>query len=299
MIWQNLEIKEENMELEKLFKEMEKNTILINFEKKMESELSIGVSKFGGRPDLPEDFEWFYYEGKGYKGKVENRPLSFLVQINCKEIKEYDKENQLPDSGMLYFFYEMETMTWGFSPEDRGSAKVFYYNGDISKLKKREFPKELDKDYKMPEKRIVFSNRKDVPSYEEFDEILNDMGYEDIDDEFYDEYEEKLVKYIENDSNTISKFLGYADTIQGDMKLECEEVTNGISCGKPHELEKSMKEKMNKGSKEWQLLFQLDTVEDDDFELMFGDCGRIYYFIKKDELKKKNFDSSWLILQCY
>lgn len=44
---------------------------------------------------------------------------------------------------------------------------------------------------------------------------------------------------------------------------------------------------------------EFETIEDNDFELMFGDCGRIYYFIKKDELKKKNFDSSWLILQCY
>ena len=51
-------------------------------------------------------------------------------------------------------------------------------------------------------------------------------------------------------------------------------------------------------SKDWQLLFQLDSVSDDDFELMFGDCGRIYYYIRKDDLAAKNFDNIWLILQC-
>lgn len=69
MIWQNLEIKEENMELEKLFKEMEKNTILINFEKKMESELPIGVSKFGGRQIYQKTLNGFIMRGRDTKEK--------------------------------------------------------------------------------------------------------------------------------------------------------------------------------------------------------------------------------------
>ncbi|KMV74442.1 hypothetical protein FSCG_02162 [Fusobacterium vincentii 4_1_13] len=31
---------------------------------------------------------------------------------------------------------------------------------------------------------------------------------------------------------------------------------------------------------------------------MFGDCGYIYFWIKKEDLKSKNFDNVWLILQC-
>ena len=42
----------------------------------------------------------------------------------------------------------------------------------------------------------------------------------------------------------------------------------------------------------------MDTVESDDYELIFGDCGHIYFWIKKDDLKSKNFDNVWLILQC-
>ncbi|MCD2347047.1 DUF1963 domain-containing protein [Clostridium guangxiense] len=31
---------------------------------------------------------------------------------------------------------------------------------------------------------------------------------------------------------------------------------------------------------------------------MFGDCGEIYFYIRKADLKDKNFENVWLILQC-
>lgn len=34
----------------------------------------------------------------------------------------------------------------------------------------------------------------------------------------------------------------------------------------------------------WMLLFQLDIVEYGDFELMFGNCGHIYFYITKEDL---------------
>ena len=49
----------------------------------------------------------------------------------------------------------------------------------------------------------------------------------------------------------------------------------------------------------WMLLLQLDTIECDDFELMFGDCGHIYFYITKEDLKARRFDNIWLILQCF
>ncbi|PWM71867.1 MAG: hypothetical protein DBX59_07760 [Bacillota bacterium] len=35
---------------------------------------------------------------------------------------------------------------------------------------------------------------------------------------------------------------------------------------------------------------QLDTVECDDFELMFGGCGHIYFYITKKDLAACRFD---------
>ena len=35
------------------------------------------------------------------------------------------------------------------------------------------------------------------------------------------------------------------------------------------------------------------------FELMFGDCGHIYFYITKEDLAARRFDRIWLVLQCY
>ena len=47
------------------------------------------------------------------------------------------------------------------------------------------------------------------------------------------------------------------------------------------------------------LLSMLDMVETDDFELMFGDCGRLYVFIKKEDLTARKFENAWGMVQCY
>ena len=31
---------------------------------------------------------------------------------------------------------------------------------------------------------------------------------------------------------------------------------------------------------------------------MFGDCGRVYFCIRKEDLAARRFDRVWLILQC-
>ena len=35
------------------------------------------------------------------------------------------------------------------------------------------------------------------------------------------------------------------------------------------------------------------------FSLDFGDCGSIYFYIRKDDLAARRFERAWLILQCY
>jgi uncharacterized protein YwqG len=49
-------------------------------------------------------------------------------------------------------------------------------------------------------------------------------------------------------------------------------------------------------SKEWRLFFQLDT--DDDAGMMWGDVGRLYFWIREDSLRAQKWDDVWLILQC-
>lgn len=280
------------MNLNKKIEEIKLNSITIGFDIKEHKPLPIGVSKFGGCPDLPKGFQWYYFKGESpFTDKIKDRPLSFLAQINCSEVKKYDLDNRLPSTGILYFFYELESMAWGFDPQDKGGAKVYYYNGDISELVRTAFPKDMEQDFMMPEIKLSFASQYNVPSFEELFDDYQSNSWEE-----YDDFLEKSGYMISTENS--SKLLGYSDTIQGDMLLQCELVTNGLYCGDTTAYKSPKIREFEKNKNQWKLLFQLDTVTTDDFELMFGDCGRIYYFIKEEDLKNKSFDNTWLILQC-
>lgn len=51
------------------------------------------------------------------------------------------------------------------------------------------------------------------------------------------------------------------------------------------------------GAGDWHLLLQIDS--DDDTGMMWGHAGRIYYWIREQDLMVRVFDEAWLILQCY
>ncbi len=276
-----------------------RNAILINYsEEENREKLPKGTSKIGGKPDLPKDFQWFYYKGEDYKKIVENRPLSFLMQINCEEVHKYDKESLLPEKGMLYFFYELFTMTWGFSPQDKGSAKVFYYDGEIEDLVPADFPEDMEKDCIIPESKIDFESMNDYP--------IDFLDYYDVDDS--DEEMERKEKEFEKDLEELGyktdtiKLLGHPELIQGEYWEECEGVAGkNIYYGSApikygsDEVKKSIKE----NAKDWILLMQMSELEIGDYGLYFGDSGKIYFNIRKEDLNNKNFDNVWLILQCY
>lgn len=276
-----------------------RNAILINYsEDENKEKLPKGTSKIGGKPDLPKDFQWFYYKGEDYKKIVENRPLSFLMQINCEEVHKYDKESLLPEKGMLYFFYELFTMTWGFSPQDRGSAKVFYYDGEIEDLVPADFPEDMEKDCIIPESKINFESMNDYP--------IDFLDYYDPDDsdKEMDRKEKEFEKELEElgyKADT-TKLLGHPELIQGEYWEECEGAAGkNIYYGSApikygsDEVKKSIKE----NAKDWILLMQMSELEIGDYGLYFGDSGKIYFNIRKEDLKNKNFDNVWLILQCY
>jgi uncharacterized protein YwqG len=50
------------------------------------------------------------------------------------------------------------------------------------------------------------------------------------------------------------------------------------------------------GSMDWHLLLQVDSEQA--AGMMWGDVGRLYYWIRSKDLKAGNFDNVWLVLQC-
>lgn len=122
---------------------------------KENSSVPVGASKFGGFPDLPPEIP--YPTMSGYTGnwgdrkeRYEKSAMQLVAQINLAELAEYDKDDLLPHTGILYFFWSGEIAPIhsknrfyegiADDPDNADIHKVIWYNGDLSALKRTEPP---------------------------------------------------------------------------------------------------------------------------------------------------------------
>lgn len=115
---------------------------------KPKDKLPAGSSKLFGNPDVWDGFEWPYIEENG-----EKYDLAFMCQIDCTKAEGFDESGLLPKTGILYFFYDLDTM-----PEmsNSRSARVLWYNGELSALHEMILTDENGNSLAFSEQRIDF-----------------------------------------------------------------------------------------------------------------------------------------------
>ena len=101
---------------------------------------------------------------------------------------------------------------------------------------------------------------------------------------------------LEQEDEVIHRLLGHPTPVQGDMQLECQLVTNGLYCGDSSGYQDPRVNDLRAGASDWRLLLQIDS--DEKAGMMWGNVGRLYYWIKEADLAARDWDLSWLILQC-
>ena len=283
------------MEIQEKLESMAQNSIKVSIGEN--EDCRSGATRFGGQPDVPSGFSWPTYEGKGFDDVVKERPLAFLAQFDCRDLAQYDPQHLLPDHGVLAFFYELGSQPWGFDPTDQGCARVYWFE-DVSALKAAGFPEDLEEGYRLPMLKISLDQDRTYPSWEDFFETFPE---ENDYDAFAAAWEEQTGEDLEEQEGC-SRLLGWPDVIQSSMYAECDLASQGYYLGNKEGWDRVPEENRKRAEEtardRWMLLFQLDTVVCGDFELMFGDCGRIYFYITKEDLKERRFDRVWLILQC-
>jgi len=127
-----------------------------------DGEMPIGTSKYGGKPDVIDGFEWPTYEGKLH---------TFLVQIRLEELKDTLAAQSLPDKGMLYFlvFDDLEE-TGEPAAEGAEGAWQVVYSPDAEGLTRLEPPQPFDEYNRVaPECAIKFSETLDLPNINVYD----------------------------------------------------------------------------------------------------------------------------------
>jgi uncharacterized protein YwqG len=234
-------------------------------------------SNFGGNPILDStDFPWPMSNGK---------PLSFLAQLDLAEIASAHKFDWLPSTGSLLFFYDVEEMPWGFDPKDRGKWKVIYQEDPKFSI---DLPTALAQEFIIPENYLVAQKDMVLPDLE-YPEP-SQLNFSDEDFDAYGEYKDEM-------RDNYHRVGGHPSVIQNNtMELECQLASNGIYVGEPEGYNSQKAKDLTPGAKDWRLLLQVDS--DDDEGMMWGDLGRLYFWVREQDARKKNFDNVWLILQC-
>lgn len=244
---------------------------------------TVTKSYFGGRPPLSPHYAWPTRNG---------RPLSFLACMDCSELPRSADLDWLPDSGLLLFFYDLQEQPCGFDPKDRGGSATVYV--PATEVRDRSLfaspPTPLPADSVLPQRYVAFQLSKLPPSWETPE--LKAVGLTDGEMDLF--MDQRAALYGQQPHHQIG---GFADPVQNpEMDEECQLVTHGLYCGDATGYSDPRAAELKKSAGEWSLLFQMDT--DDDLNIMWGDAGMIYFWVRRDDARNLKFDSTWVILQC-
>lgn len=236
------------------------------------------VSRIGGRPNLPRYVEWPTWNG--------GQPLAFIAQLDLATIPQV-RGLALPRAGSLFFFYDADEQTWGYDPMDRGSAQVIYSPEPLTANGPRTWCPDLDEEVRFRSAAVSAGPNVSIPALD--GEIMKAFSVTEAE---WQAYWEKFGPMV----HPVHRMGGHPDAIQGDLALEAQYVSNGIDCGSPKGYEQGRRRGLDAGAKDWQLLLQVDSEER--LGMMWGDLGRLYFMIHKGDLRRRQFDNVWAILQC-
>ena len=245
-----------------------------------DTQLAIGQSKMGGLPDLPADMAW-PHDG--------STPMALIAQINLAELQAAAPTDALPERGMLWVFYETERGDWGYDPAHASGFAVVYADVGPHALQRRTAPDKLPEGADFSAAALRFSSTANVPDYPS---NLFDYEMSAEEDDHYWEWRD------ETGDTPINKMLGHSDNVQNPQELQCQLVTHGLYCGDSSGYEDPRRAELEPGAADWQLLMQIDSNEDE-CAMMWGDSGRLYVWIRQEDLQARRFEKCWVILQCY
>lgn len=225
------------------------------FEAGMEK-LAIGASRFGGVPDLPPGVAWPARDGV---------PMEFIAQIRLADVAAAGADERLPAQGNLLFFYNSQ---WGSSDQDRDAAccAVVFHDGPDDALVRTAPP------------RVEWKS--EFASVSQFAPFLHGIASLTF---------HKQVMVPGGVSPFIKEPLR---AFWQDFVCEHHAALSGRS-GPYHENfllgyvdEQDYVDAHANGTDD-QLLLQVDS--EDAAEFQFGDCNKLFFLLRKDELAARDF----------
>lgn len=241
-----------------------------------EGNLALGQSKIGGNPDLPADMEWPQHASGA---------MLFLAQIDLSEINKSWLDIDVPETGILYFFVSQRFRNDSYEPEP--SDYLCLYKAEVNNLVRR-----AHKPYVQYETIVWNSCELDFKNVLSLPPQLQgeSLRYEDDENDTWTYY---LMQSVIDDH--VTKLGGYANDIQGEMEKACEYKARGYD--RYGDIPRTERVDIVERSADWVLLFQLDS--DSNAGMEWSDRGKLFFWIRKDDLKGRRFDKVYMIIQNY
>jgi uncharacterized protein YwqG len=196
----------------------------------------------------------------------------------------------LPSSGALLFFYDMKEQPWGFDPKDRGSCAVLHVP-DLASPPSPPITAARSESSPIAFRHVGFRRIETLPSLHR--DQVRKLYWSFEDSEVYKKACDEPFH-----GRPRHQVGGFPSAVQSDwMELECQLASNGIYRGDGRAMATPQAKALMPGAADWRLLFQFDS--DEDLDVMWGDCGRIYFWVREQDARAANFAGTWLILQCH
>ncbi|MEU2610473.1 YwqG family protein [Micromonospora sp. NPDC007271] len=242
------------------------------------------VGQLGGEPALPVDVAWPWWEGKG--------PLAFIASVDCSALPDLDGDSLLPRAGSLLFFYfdgqvdDGENVIGYWDPDSaRGARVVFVPPGAPVRSRAAPAPIEAYPLVPLHAEPVATAPSVDHPV------LYGAFGA------LFDEETGRVHPVVNSDFRRALFDLcgaghqlgGYAYPIQGEVEYE---VAQAVLGGNVKWEDPALRDEAVK----WVLLAQFDS--DDAANMMWGDCGMLYWLIRPEDLAARRFDRATFTWQC-
>ncbi len=227
-------------------------------------------SRFMGKPFLPKGFAW--------PRTKEGKPLLFVGQLNLAEVPN---NNDLPPSGLLFFFLDVYgSSTIGFPLEDDRHHVAYFENAEGFWL--MDFPDDLPLNVDFEEYQLNFVPKYDLPD-DRWSELFSEeeQPLQEIYDAFINELDSGLLPWM-------PKLLGWPRSLQGYPGLE-------LAINWEWEKFEGNETHYKREALKWRLLLQFEAGHAG-LEAQLTD-PYLFFMIHEDDLKKRDFSKTKLVMQ--
>jgi hypothetical protein len=248
------------------------------------------AAQLGGSPALPDDMEW--------PRSAAGRPLGFVAGIDLSRVPAGSLDIPVPAGGTLLLFYRdpsedegLHERFWISDPlpvVEPPTGRVVFVPDGTATTRRTEPGAAAYVEVPLAVEVIATGPDWEHPALERAGAELSEADRTFLADASHgDDFGDEISMRTEMPRHYLG---GYAYPVQGPVEVEAawQRLGSRLPYSDPA---------FRDEARQWTSLVQIDS--DDDAGMRWGDCGSLYWAIRRDDLAAGRFDAAFFNFQCY